>query len=75
MTALIRKWDVAGAGLAVARKDKLLLVHGYGLANMERQVPVEPTSLFRLASLSKTECPIGGIARAWLTATPAPPSR
>jgi N-acyl-D-amino-acid deacylase len=54
MTALIKKWEVAGAGLAVAHKDKLLLVRGYGLANRERSAPVEPTSLFRLASLSKT---------------------
>jgi CubicO group peptidase (beta-lactamase class C family) len=54
MVALIRKWNVAGAGLAVARKDKLLLVRGYGLANKEKSAAVEPTSLFRLASLSKT---------------------
>jgi N-acyl-D-amino-acid deacylase len=54
MTALIRKWDVPGAGLAVARKDKLVLVRGYGLASVERQAPVEPSSSFRLASLSKT---------------------
>jgi len=54
MVALIRKWNVAGAGLAVAREDKLLLVRGYGLANKEKSAPVEPTSLFRLASLSKT---------------------
>ena len=49
MTALIKKWDVPGAGLAVAHKDKLVLVRGYGLANKERAVVVEPTSLFRPA--------------------------
>ena len=54
MVALIGKWDIPGAGLAVARHDKLLLVRGYGLANREKSAPVEPTSLFRLASLSKT---------------------
>jgi N-acyl-D-amino-acid deacylase len=54
MTALIRKWDVTGGALAVARDDKLLLARGYGLANRDRQAPVEPTSLFRLCSLSKT---------------------
>jgi len=54
MVALLKKWDVPGAGLAVAHKDRLLLVRGYGLANQERSVPVEPASLFRLASLSKT---------------------
>ena len=54
MVALIKKWDVPGASLAVAYKDRLLLVRGYGFANKARSVPVEPTSLFRLASLSKT---------------------
>lgn len=54
MTELIRNWDVTGAGLAVARGDKLLLVRGYGFADKDRHAPVEPASLFRLASLSKT---------------------
>jgi CubicO group peptidase (beta-lactamase class C family) len=54
MTALIRKWDVPGGALAVAREDKLLLARGYGLANRDRQASAEPTSLFRLCSLSKT---------------------
>lgn len=54
MEGLIRKWDVAGASLAVARGDKLMLARGYGLANREKAIRVEPTSLFRLASLSKT---------------------
>src|SRR5262245_35656677 len=54
MITLMRKWNVPGGGLAVARHGKLLLVRGYGLANKERGVPVETTSLFRLASLSKT---------------------
>ena len=54
MAALIKKWDVPGAALAVAHHGKLVLVRGYGLANKERSLPVEPTSLFRLASLSKT---------------------
>src|SRR5688572_23792360 len=54
MEGLIRKWDVAGASLSVARGDKLLLARGYGFANREKSIPVQPTSLFRLASLSKT---------------------
>jgi CubicO group peptidase (beta-lactamase class C family) len=54
MTALMRKWDVPGAGLAVARQGKLLLVRGYGKANKDRGSPVWPESVFRLASLSKT---------------------
>ena len=54
MTGLLRKWSVSGAGLAVARDGRILLARGYGLADREQGTPVEPTSLFRLASLSKT---------------------
>jgi N-acyl-D-amino-acid deacylase len=54
MTSLIRKWDIAGASLALARDGRLLLARGYGVADRERKLPVEPESLFRLASLSKT---------------------
>jgi N-acyl-D-amino-acid deacylase len=45
---------VSGGSLAVARHGKLVLVRGYGFANRERGIPVEPSSMFRLASLSKT---------------------
>ena len=54
MTAVLRKWRVPGAGLAVARDGRILLARGYGLADRASGAPVEPTSLFRLASLSKT---------------------
>lgn len=54
MTSLLEKWNVSGAGLVVARGDKLLLVRGYGLASKEHKAAVEPRSLFRLGSLSKT---------------------
>ena len=54
VTALIKKWDVAGAGLAVAYRDRLLPVRGYGLASREPRAAVQTGSLFRLGSLSKT---------------------
>ena len=54
MLSLLKKWDVPGASLVVAHGDRLVLARGYGFANRERAAPVEPTSLFRLASLSKT---------------------
>ena len=54
MTSLLEKWNVSGAGLVLARGDKLLLMRGYGLASKEHKIAVEPTSLFRLGSLSKT---------------------
>jgi CubicO group peptidase (beta-lactamase class C family) len=54
MTGLLRKWDIAGGSLALARDGRLLLARGYGYADVEGKRPVEPESLFRLASLSKT---------------------
>jgi N-acyl-D-amino-acid deacylase len=51
--ALMKKWDVNGGAVAVSREGKLLLARGYGLADVEAQEPVKPTSLFRIASLSK----------------------
>jgi hypothetical protein len=54
MTAVLRKWRVPGGALAVARDGRILLARGYGLADRASGAPVEPTSLFRLASLSKT---------------------
>jgi CubicO group peptidase (beta-lactamase class C family) len=54
MTTLLRDWDLAGGSLAVARGDKLALARGYGLARLDPPVPVEPSSRFRLGSLSKT---------------------
>jgi N-acyl-D-amino-acid deacylase len=54
MAGLLRKWRVPGGALAVARDGRILLARGYGLADRARGTPVEPTSLFRLASLSKT---------------------
>jgi N-acyl-D-amino-acid deacylase len=43
-----------GAALAVTRNGQLLLARGYGLQDKEGNVPVQPDSLFRMASLSKT---------------------
>src|SRR5262249_597541 len=45
---------VPGAALAVARGGCLVLARGYGLADVERQEPVLPSSLFALQSVSKT---------------------
>jgi CubicO group peptidase (beta-lactamase class C family) len=54
MHDIVHKWQVPGAGLAVAKDSRLLLARGYGFANKEKQEPVQPTSLFRLGSLTKT---------------------
>lgn len=51
MTSPIRKWDIAGASLALAHRDRLRLARGYGLADNEASAPVEPASLIAVCGL------------------------
>jgi CubicO group peptidase (beta-lactamase class C family) len=53
VTRLLQKYEVPGAALAVVKDGRLVLARGYGLADVDRQEPVQPDSLFRIASLSK----------------------
>ncbi len=50
---LMRKWDIPGGALAVVKDGRLVLARGYGLADVDTGRPVEPDSLFRIASVSK----------------------
>ena len=42
-----------GAAVAVVRDGKVLLTRGYGYANLEDRVPITPTTVFDVASVSK----------------------
>ncbi|MHC4209294.1 MAG: serine hydrolase [Planctomycetota bacterium] len=42
-----------GAAVLVARNGKVVLREGYGLANMEHNVPITPEAVFRIGSMSK----------------------
>ena len=53
MLGLMARWGLHGAALAVAKDGRLVLARGYGLANIEDGEPVQPQSLFRIASVSK----------------------
>ena len=53
ITSLMRKWSIPGGAVAVAKDGRLVLAHGYGLADRDAGTPVQPDSLFRIASLSK----------------------
>jgi N-acyl-D-amino-acid deacylase len=61
----MQAWDTAaeqimatngmpGGELAVAYQGRVVLEHGYGYADTKTSTPVQPSSLFRLASVSKT---------------------
>jgi CubicO group peptidase (beta-lactamase class C family) len=53
---LFAPWDVPGspgAALAVARDGAIVYERGYGLAQLEYDVPITPTTVFHVASVSK----------------------
>jgi N-acyl-D-amino-acid deacylase len=45
--------NIPGGALAVVKDGRLVYTRGYGWADRENKVPVKPTSLFRIASISK----------------------
>ena len=53
MISFIEAHKVPGAALAVARDGQLVYARGFGYADVEAQQPVQPNSLFRIASVSK----------------------
>ncbi len=59
MQSFLNKHDVTGASLAVVKNQRLVYARGFSFANKERKTAVQPSSLFRIASLSK---PITAVA-------------
>lgn len=51
---LVTVEQVPGAAVAVIRDRKLVYSRGFGYADLETLAPVQPNSLFRVASLSKS---------------------
>lgn len=45
--------DEPGAAIAVARNGEILYKNGYGLANLEYDIPITPRTIFHVASVSK----------------------
>ena len=45
--------QIPGVSLAVLRKGEIILLKSYGLANVEHQVPVKPTTVFQSGSIGK----------------------
>jgi D-alanyl-D-alanine carboxypeptidase len=44
---------IPGVAVAVLRNGKIELIKGYGLANIERKIPVTPDTMFQIASTTK----------------------
>lgn len=54
--ALFAAWDRAdapGAALAIVQDGQIVYERGYGMANLEYAVPITPSTIFHVASLSK----------------------
>lgn len=49
----MQKWAIKGASLAVTRNDSLLYAKGYGWADEELGIKMEPSHILRMASVSK----------------------
>jgi CubicO group peptidase (beta-lactamase class C family) len=47
------RWDIKGASLAITRNDSLLYAKGYGWADKEEGILMEPGHILRMASVSK----------------------
>jgi CubicO group peptidase (beta-lactamase class C family) len=54
MDRFMQEHQPPGAALAVSYHGRLVYSRGFGRADLEKQLPVEPRSLFRIASISKT---------------------
>ncbi|MCW3094427.1 MAG: penicillin-binding protein beta-lactamase class [Chthonomonadaceae bacterium] len=54
LQTLLREHKIPGASLAIARHGRLIYARGFGYADREAREPVQPDSLFRIASISKS---------------------
>jgi CubicO group peptidase (beta-lactamase class C family) len=59
MTSFLAETKAPGASLAVSRHGRVIYARGFGFADIETKEPVQPTALFRIASVSK---PITAVA-------------
>jgi CubicO group peptidase (beta-lactamase class C family) len=54
--ALFAAWDTKdtpGAAVAIVKDGAIVYKKGYGLANLEYDIPISPSSIFHIASISK----------------------
>jgi N-acyl-D-amino-acid deacylase len=54
MQQALSRYSVQGGALAVVKDGHLVFARGYGIADTDSGQPVQPDSLFRWCSMSKT---------------------
>lgn len=53
------KWQFKGASLAITRNDSLVYAKGYGWADEENEIEMQPGNILRMASVSKLLTAVG----------------
>ncbi len=51
--SFMQKWNIVGASVAVVKDERLIYTKGFGYADIENEIKVQPKHLFRIASVSK----------------------
>ncbi len=55
----LKRWEINGAQLVITRNDSLLYARGFGFADKEKGIAMEPNMVMRFASVSKLITAIG----------------
>lgn len=53
VNSFMRQWQIKGASLSIMRNDSLLYSKGYGWADEQKGIAMEPGHILRMASVSK----------------------
>jgi CubicO group peptidase (beta-lactamase class C family) len=54
VAAQMKEWKTPGVAVAVIQGDTVILSKGYGLRDIEKQLPVTPQTLFAIGSITKS---------------------
>jgi len=55
----LKRWEINGAQLVITRNDSLLYARGFGFADKEKGIKMEPNMVMRFASVSKLITAVG----------------
>jgi len=50
----LKDWKVPGVAVGVVQGDKVILLKGYGYRDIEKKLPVTPSTLFAIGSITKS---------------------
>ena len=60
----LKRWEINGAQLVISRNDSLLYARGFGYADKEKGIEMQPNMVMRFASVSKLITAVG-IMKLW----------